>query len=325
MAKNILITGCAGFIGSCLAKNLLLDGFNVVGLDNYDSFYSRGIKELRINDLKGYSNFSFFEEDVLKIHEVLNPQDIDVCIHLAAKAGVLHSVKNPFSYFHNNVNSTTHLLNFLSLNKHIKFLMGSSSSIYDDGNHDMNLFKEDFTPIRPMSPYSHTKYICEQICDVWHHNSSMDILKLRFFSVYGCQMRPDLAIYKFSRQILEGKTITLFGDGRSRRDYTHIDDIVDGINLAVKYSLDNEAINESFNLGNANPVELSELIKLLSEIFQIPARVNHDNSFSEEMTFTGAHLEKSRKMLGYHPKYNLREGLLSMSEWLAQNPYGTTY
>ena len=308
MAKNILITGCAGFIGSSLARSLLLDGFNVIGLDNYDPFYSREIKELRIIDLKEYSNFSFFNEDVLKIHKVLNPQEIDICIHLAAKAGVIHSVKNPFSYFHNNVNSTIHLLNFLSHNKHIKFLLGSSSSIYDDRNHNMNLFKEDSTPIRPMSPYSHTKYICEQICDAWHLNSSMDILKLRFFSVYGCQMRPDLAIYKFSRKILEGKIITVFGDGSSRRDYTHINDIVDGIKLAIKYSLNNKAINESFNLGNANPVELNDLIKMLSEILQIPAKINHDNSYSEEMTFTGADLEKSSKILGYNPKYNYREG-----------------
>ena len=223
MSKKVLITGAAGFIGSSLADDLLAKGFSIMGIDNFDSFYTRDIKETNISNALKHNLYSFQEGDIRDM-EFLNSCFSgfrpDIVIHLAAKAGVRPSIKDPASYYDVNVNGTLNMLEAMRKNKIGRMLFASSSSVY--GNNKKIPFAESDNVDFPVSPYAASKKACELLCHTYHHLFDMDIFCLRFFTVYGPRQRPDLAINKFTRALLNDEPITLFGDGSTSRDYTHI-------------------------------------------------------------------------------------------------------
>ncbi|MDP4222310.1 MAG: GDP-mannose 4,6-dehydratase [Bacteroidota bacterium] len=316
MNKRILITGVAGFIGSSLADNLIRNNCIVFGIDNFDPFYERSVKEKNIADVSKQPGFSFQEGDIRDSHFIercileFRP---DVIVHLAAKAGVRPSIKDPATYYDVNVAGTLTILEVMKKNSIKKMIFASSSSVY--GNNEKVPFSEKDNVDYPISPYAATKKAGELLCHTFHHLYEMDIFCLRFFTVYGPRQRPDLAIYKFTRAIMKEEPLTLYGDGTSSRDYTYIDDIVHGIKLAISRVRGFEVIN----LGDSEPVSLGELVRLLEKITCRKA-VRHYLPAQEGDVFrTYADIRKAGKMLNYKPATNIESGIARFVEWFREN------
>jgi UDP-glucuronate 4-epimerase len=257
--NKILVTGCAGFIGSHLTELLLNNGFQVIGIDNFDSFYSEKIKKNNLSVSLSKNNFQFYQFDVndrKQLSEINN--DIDVVIHLAAKTGVLPSLKNAAGYIKTNIEGTNSILDFIVEREIKKLIFASSSSVY--GNTDNIPFVESQEVNHQISPYAFTKRSCELLNYFYHQQYNIDIINLRFFTVFGPRQRPDLAIHKFVRKILNDETLTVYGDGNTARDYTYVDDIVSGIFGAMNYLVSKKGIYDTFNIGNNQPVKLNELL-----------------------------------------------------------------
>ena len=251
---NILLTGAAGFIGSSLADKLLASGHTVTGLDNYDGFYPREIKEQNISNAVNHPNFSFIEGDICDstVWEKLDGHKFDQVIHLAAKAGVRPSMKNPIGYNETNIMGTTYLLEYARNNKVPKVIFASSSSVY--GVNKNLPWSVDDKSLQPISIYASSKLSGEALCSLYQQHFGLKVIALRFFTVFGPRQRPDLAIHKFVKAIDNGQPIPVFGDGQTFRDYTYIEDIVSGIMGAMNY--DNQEF-EIFNLGNTHTVSLT--------------------------------------------------------------------
>lgn len=251
--KTILVTGAAGFIGSHLCERLISQEDFVIGLDNFDSFYNRKIKESNIQNLLKSDKFKLVEGDIRKSDCVdsICKKDIDVIVHLAAKAGVRPSIEDPLSYSDVNINGTMVMLEAAKKFNIEKFIFASSSSVY--GNNKKVPFSEVDNVDNPISPYAATKKAGELICYTYHNLYKINISCLRFFTVYGPRQRPDLAIHKFAKLIAAGKSIPVFGDGSMMRDFTFIDDIIDGVMAAIKKC----SGYEIYNLGESRPLSLT--------------------------------------------------------------------
>ena len=307
-----LVTGAAGFIGSHLCERLLSEGWAVVGVDNFDSFYSREIKESNISDCLSNKQFKLIEGDIRDgecVDDLCSKEKFDIIIHLAAKAGVRPSIEDPVGYQDVNIKGTLVMLEGARNHGVKKFIFGSSSSIY--GNNEKVPFCESDNVDFPISPYAATKKAGELLCHTYSHLYDIDITCLRFFTVYGPRQRPDLAIHKFSRLIESGEAIPVFGDGSMRRDFTYIIDIIDGVMGAI----DNCQGYEIYNLGESQPVRLDELIKAIEEALGKKATINRLPVPPGDVRQTYADVSKAVSRLGYNPKVGLKEGLTEFVKW----------
>ena len=318
--KNILVTGGAGFIGSHLVRRLLSDNiWNVTVFDDFNEFYSPEIKRENIREFDGNENLKVFEGDICSsetVEKVFGAGDFDVIVHLAAWAGVRPSLLNPKLYAQVNVSGTLNLLEAAKDHSVKQFVFGSSSSVY--GSRCEVPFSETDVIQNPISPYAATKAAGELLCHTYSHLYDLRTVCLRFFTVYGASQRPDLAIHKFSKLIAEGKPIPVFGDGKTRRDYTYVDDIIHGVRAAIDYD---KTPNEVFNLGESQTVELNELIRLLEENLEKKAMIDRQPMQPGDVPQTFADISKARELLGYNPQTKIAEGITKFVKWFKkQNP-----
>ncbi|MGB2753645.1 MAG: GDP-mannose 4,6-dehydratase [Phycisphaerae bacterium] len=315
---RVLVTGAAGFIGSHMVDQLLADGHDVVGVDNFDPFYDRGVKERNLEAARRHRRFALVEADLrdtAAMAELVSSRGpFDVILHLAAKAGVRPSIQDPLGYEQTNILGTMNLLEPAVRARPLpRFVFGSSSSVY--GNNVKVPFSETDPVDNPISPYAATKKGGELICYTYHHLYGLPVFCLRFFTVYGPRQRPDLAIHKFTRKILAGEPIDMYGDGTSSRDYTHIDDIVSGVSCAVERCRGYEVIN----LGSKYPVTLKEMIETVAEACGRRASVHRLPMQPGDVEHTFADIEKASRLLGYAPSVPFREGVKRFVEWLRAN------
>ncbi|HYM93300.1 MAG TPA: GDP-mannose 4,6-dehydratase, partial [Chitinophagaceae bacterium] len=300
------------FIGSHLGEKLLSNGHSVVGLDNFDSFYARKFKTENLKILNNSDAFTFIEADIRNISSLRNifiNNKIDIVIHLAAKAGVRPSMENVAEYYEVNMGGTVNLLECMREYGISKLIFGSSSSVY--GNNAKVPFSENDAVDHPISPYAATKRSGELLCHVYTHLYKFDISCLRFFTVFGPRQRPDLAIHKFTRLIDEGKPVPFFGDGSTARDYTYIEDIVNGITC----SADNLKGFNIYNLGESRIVTLKELVQVIENSLGKKAILNELPLQQGDVNITYADISKAKKEIGYDPKYNFEKGIRKFTEW----------
>jgi len=324
--RTIIITGCAGFIGSSLAERLLSENHRVLGLDNFNNFYSPKLKHQNIEEIQNCKNnhlFLFVEGDIRKKSSVDNvfraalnfssPDNI-ILIHLAAMAGVRPSLKKPFLYSDVNIGGTINLLEACKEHKINKHIFASSSSVY--GNNKKIPFSEEDPVDCPISVYAATKKSGELICNTYAHLYSIKTIILRFFTVYGPRQRPDLAIHKFTQKIIDNQTISVFGDGKSKRDYTYIDDVVDGVIKAIdRFGNNSSNISELYNLGGGDPIALHLLIEMIERKLRKKAVINWQPDQIGDMKITCADISKSHLILGYTPSTQIEEGLSKFIAW----------
>ena len=311
--RNILITGGAGFIGSNLIDVLIRDPNNkITCLDNFDPFYDPQVKRNNILSHLKKSNYKLVEVDIRNFHQMKSKlaNHYDTIIHLAAKVGVKSSLKEASVYTEVNINGTQNLLELTRQLKCKQFIFGSSSSVYGVNSHTP--WSEDDYALKPISPYASTKISGELLGHVYSHLFKFQFIGLRFFSVYGPRLRPDLVIHKFTKRILEGKPIDIYGNGKTKRDYTYVDDIVSGIISALDYS---GSQYEIINLGNNEPVELYQLLHFLEKILGKKAKVNKLPTQAGDVPTTFADIRKAQKILNYQPRTNLMGGLKNFVDW----------
>lgn len=309
---NILVTGAAGFIGSHVCEHFVELDHHVIGIDNFDDFYSIKFKHSNLAELHGNSKFQFHEADIRDsnaLHSIFSSNQIDIVIHLAAKAGVRPSIDFISEYYDVNVNGTVSLLESMRINKVKKMLFASSSSIY--GNNPKVPFSETDRVDDPISPYASTKKSGELLCHVYNHLYGFDITCLRFFTVFGPRQRPDLAIHKFTRLIDEGKPIPFYGDGSTSRDYTYIDDIVNGVSCALNY-LNGYRV---YNLGESKVINLKKLVQTIENSLGKKAILNQLPLQQGDVNITYADISKSKAEIGYNPKYDIETGIKKFVEW----------
>ena len=313
---KILLTGCAGFIGSHTLDRLLADGHQVIGLDNFDPFYDRALKAANIAAHADHSGFELLEADLAdietyqKLRFMVGKEPVDAIIHLAAKAGVRPSIEDPVGYQRANVIATQNLLEFAKDEGIKQFVFASSSSVY--GVNPNVPWSEKHDVSGPISPYASTKVSCELLGHVYSHLYGIRFLGLRFFTVYGPRQRPDLAINKFVRLIEAGEPIPVFGDGSTRRDYTYIADIVEGILGSLHYKGSNY---EVINLGNDQTVTLSEMIKMIEEVVGKSAIIDRQSEQPGDVPQTWADVSKANKLFGYKPSISFKDGVSQFYEW----------
>lgn len=312
---KILITGSAGFIGSHLAE-ALVDDHKIIGLDNFCDFYDPQIKWQNINKLQKSRNFQIIQADIRdqkQLEEVFRLNKIDLVIHLAAMAGVRPSIADPQLYTEVNINGTVNLLEASKKNGVKNFIFASSSSVY--GNNKKVPFAESDPVDFPISPYASTKKAGELICHTYHHLEKISMALLRFFTVYGPRQRPDLAIHKFARKILSNETIPVFGDGSTQRDYTYIDDIIDGILRSIDF-VNNGCKYEIFNLGESQTISLSKMIRTIENALEMKAEKKILPLQPGDVKRTYADISKSKKILGYDPQVDFKTGIEKFVHWL---------
>jgi len=313
---NFLVTGGAGFIGSHVCERLLQTGHAVWALDDLNSFYDPALKQRNLDELKALGKpFTFVKGDITYrpvLDRLFKGTRFDQVIHLAARAGVRPSLAEPALYQRVNVEGTVRLLEAARLAKVKKITIASSSSVY--GVNAKVPFSEDDPIFSAISPYAASKLACEALGHVYHHVYGMDVVMLRFFTVYGPRQRPDLAIHKFAHLIRAGKAIPMFGDGTSARDYTYVTDIVDGV-MAVSHK---EFGYQIFNLGESQTVRLSYLIKLLEEALGKKAIIDHQPSQPGDVPITYANIGKARSLLGYSPGIKIEQGIALFVDWFRQ-------
>ena len=310
---KVLVTGFSGFIGSHLTERLLKEDFEVFGIDDFNDYYDPKIKERNISDFKTHKNFSFSKSDIRdknKINEIFKEHRFDIVIHLAARAGVRPSLQLPLLYEEVNVLGTLNLLEAAKETSCKKFIFGSSSSIYGECKNIP--FKETELDLKPISPYGVSKLTGEKYCHAYHHLYKMSVICLRFFTVYGPRQRPDLAIYKFTKLIEEGKPIPVFGDGGYKRDFTYITEIIDGIMSSINY---NKTSFEIFNLGESHTTSVIELVKLLEGALNKKAVIDWQPNQPGDVPLTYADVSKAEKLLGYKPRTAPEEGIKKFVEW----------
>ncbi len=311
--QKALITGAAGFIGSHLCERLLDEGLVVVGIDNFDDFYDPQIKRENIGTCLNNKNFRLIEADIRDRTAMDKAAEgIEIIVHLAAKAGVRPSIAQPLLYADVNINGTMVLLEAAIKHKIGKFVFGSSSSVY--GNNEKVPFSEDDSVDFPISPYAATKKACELICHTYHHLYGIDISCLRFFTVYGPRQRPDLAIHKFSKLIEQDKPIPVYGDGSMMRDFTYIDDIIDGTTAAMSKC---EGFN-IYNLGESKPVTVNDLIGAIEKALGKKAIREYLPLQPGDVNRTYADITKAARELGYNPSTPIPDGLAKFTAWLRQ-------
>ncbi len=312
MMRHALVTGGAGFIGSHLVDRLLAEGWRVTVVDNFDPFYDPAIKEANIKPHLENPNYRLVRADIrdLETLRLELREDYDVIVHLAAKAGVRPSLKDPINYQEVNLQGTRNMLEIARTRNIPQFIFGSSSSVY--GVNPNVPWREDEQDLRPVSPYALTKLGGERLCQM-NCLLGLRVVVLRFFTVYGPRQRPDLAIHKFARLMLEGKPIPVYGDGSSRRDYTYIDDIIQGVRAAMDYTA---TPFEVINLGNNCTVSLMEMIRTLEETLGIKAELDFLPPQLGDVPQTWADVEKAERLLDYKPATYFESGLIEFWKWM---------
>lgn len=314
--KKVLITGQAGFIGSHLAKRLLSLGYQVVGVDNYNDYYDPNQKRKNVREFEDNQNYKEYRVDITDekaLTKVFDQNQIEVIVHLAARAGVRPSIKKPKLYRKVNVVGTKNLLKLAKDYKVKQFVMASSSSVY--GNQEKVPFSETDKLDKPVSPYAETKLKAEKLCHEYAEKHGLLMTVLRFFTVYGPKGRPDMAPYLFTEKILKNQPITRFGDGSTSRDYTYIDDIVEGIVKAIEKPFEFEIIN----LGNNKPVKLSQFIESIEDLTNKTFKIIQEPRHPADVPRTFADISKAKKLLNWEPKIDLKVGMKQFIDWfLAQ-------
>ena len=312
MSSRILVTGGAGFIGSHLCERLLNDGKEITCLDNFNDFYDPEVKRDNIRSLEDNRSFTLHEGDIRDrdmVDGIFEEHRPDAVVHLAAMAGVRPSIEDPVLYADVNLTGTCVLLDTVRRFPVTNFVFGSSSSVY--GAQEKVPFSEKDQVSRPISPYAATKVAGEQICYTYHHLFGIPVTCLRFFTVYGPRQRPEMAIHQFTRLIRDGEPVSVFGDGSSKRDYTYIDDIIDGIVC----SLDRPFGYEIFNLGESKTIALGELVSLLEDRIGIKAVRRELPDQPGDVPITFADISRARDKLGYNPSVDIEEGIDRFLEW----------
>lgn len=321
---NILVTGGAGFIGSHLVDKLIKDKNEIIIIDSFNNYYDPKIKENNIKEIKETIKANNLKTDSLKtyredirneeiIKEIFKNENIDIVVHLAAMAGVRPSINNPKLYYDINITGTLNLLEACKENNINKFIFASSSSVY--GNNKTTPFSEDDNVDYPISPYASTKKSGELLCHTYHTLYGISIACLRFFTVYGPRQRPDLAIHKFTNLALQNKEIPFFGDGKSERDYTYIDDIIDGVVKAVNWIDEDEIKYDVFNLGESQTISLNKMVETIESKLGRKIKINKLPMQPGDVKRTYADISKSKKVLGYDPSTSFEEGIEKFIEW----------
>jgi len=312
---KVFVTGAAGFIGSHLCERLLSQGCLVIGVDNFDDFYDPQIKRRNIQNCTKNDNFQLIRADIRDkaAMDTAIGSGVDIIIHLAAKAGVRPSIAQPLLYADVNVNGTTVLLEAARKHKVSKFIFGSSSSVY--GNNKKVPFSEDDNVDFPISPYAATKKAGELICHTYHHLYSMDITCLRLFTVYGPRQRPDLAIHKFATLIEDDKPIAIYGDGNMMRDFTYIDDVIDGIVAAIKQLITGHGFS-IYNIGCSHPITVNDLVTEIEKALGKTAKREYVPAQPGDVQRTYADIAKAGRELGYNPATTIETGLAKFIAWL---------
>jgi len=319
--RTVLLTGVAGFIGSHTAERLLERGDRVLGLDNFDPFYPEEQKRRNLRGALAHPNFRLIEGDCADpdtFEKSINGVRPDVIVHLAAKAGVRPSIEDPLGYNRANVIGTQVMLDFARTRRIERFVFASSSSVYGDSTPVP--FAEEGSADLPISPYAASKRSGELMCHTYHHLYGIGVLALRFFTVYGPRQRPDLAIRKFTTLMLEGRPVPIFGDGTTARDYTWIDDIVQGVVAAVDRT---ERVPKEFavvNLGGSQTTSLSRMVGLIADSLQVSPTIDRLPCQPGDVRQTYANLDRAREMLGYCPRMPIEEGIPRFVDWLKAEP-----
>lgn len=314
--KTYFITGGAGFIGSSLSKRLLDEGNRVITIDNFCDFYDQKLKENNIEEFQNNSNYKLYRGDIRDRHiiqSIFDENEIDVVMHLAAMAGVRPSIEDPILYQEVNCLGTQNILEEMKLHHISNLVMASSSSVY--GNCKEVPFREDMVVDYAISPYAATKKANEVMTHVYHKLFNMNVIMLRFFTVYGPKQRPDLAINKFTRLMLNGEEIPMFGDGSTSRDYTYIDDIVDGICRSCDYVMNHENVYEILNIGSNHPISLKEMIVTIGKVLNIEPNINQLPMQPGDVDRTFADISKAKHLLGYEPQTSFEEGIRKFVQW----------
>jgi len=309
---RILVTGAAGFIGSQLTDVLLARGYSVAGIDDFNDFYDPALKRANVARALTDSRFTLHEIDICDeeaVTKVFADTAPEVVVHLAARAGVRPSLESPNLYHRVNVIGSQHILDACRMVKPSHLVFASSSSVYG-GLTDVP-FTESMDISRPISPYAATKRMNELMAHVYSHVYGLDVTVLRFFTVYGPRQRPDMAVHKFVRLIDEGKPVPMFGDGSTSRDYTYIDDIIDGVVRAI----DKPFQYEIFNLGESRTTALRDLIGLIAKCVGKPAVIDQQPMQPGDVAITYANIDKARSILGYAPRFPIEEGISRFVEW----------
>lgn len=318
--KTYFITGGAGFIGSSLTERLLKEENKVIVIDNFCDFYDIKIKENNVKELLQNENFKLYRGDIRDrevLRKIFDENNIDIVMHLAAMAGVRPSIENPILYQEVNCMGTQNILEEMNVHNVKNLVMASSSSVY--GNCKEVPFREDMVVDFAISPYAATKKANEVMTHVYHKLFDMNVIMLRFFTVYGPKQRPDLAINKFTRMMLNNEEIPMFGDGTTSRDYTYIDDIVDGIIKSCEYSMNNNNVYEILNLGNSSPVSLKEMINTIGEALGIDPKIKQLPMQPGDVDRTYADISKAKKLIGYEPKVSFNQGIENFVKWYKEN------
>lgn len=310
---NFLVTGGAGFIGSHVCERLLRDWHSVWVLDDLNPFYDPKLKQANLKEVESLGRpFEFVKGDICDraaLDKLFSKVKFDTVIHIAARAGVRPSIQEPALYQRVNVEGTVNVLEAARSNGVGKVIMASSSSVY--GVNSKVPFREQDPIFKAISPYAASKLACEALGHVYHRLYDMDIVMLRFFTVYGPRQRPDLAIRKFAQMILDGKPIPVFGDGSTARDYTYIDDILNGITACIPRKFGYEIIN----LGESQIVRLDQLIELLEEALGKKAIIDTQPLQPGDVPLTFADVTKARRLLGYEPQVKIEEGIRRFAQW----------
>ena len=313
---SVLVTGGAGFIGSHLCERLLADAFEVVSLDSYDDFYDPAIKRGNLARCRDHARFTEVEGDIRDAATLDKLPEVDTIIHLAARAGVRPSIHEPVLYQDVNVGGTLALLELSRKRRIRRFVFGSSSSVY--GNNEKVPFSEDDSVDCPISPYAATKKAGELLCHTYHHLHGLGVLCLRFFTAYGPRQRPDLAIHKFARLMTVGEPIPRFGNGTTERDYTYVDDILQGVTAALEYVKAHPDAYEIINLGESRTVSLNEMIDTVSRALGVPPAIDELPLQPGDVLRTYADVSKARALLSYAPRTGFQEGVRRFVEWFRE-------
>lgn len=319
---NVLLTGGAGFIGSHVADRLAARGDHVIIVDSFDPFYDPRVKRRNIESALETGKVELIETDICDhavLSDSLDAVGIDAIIHLAARAGVRPSLERPLDYIRTNVEGTQSVLEIARRRGVRPFVLGSSSSVYGDST--AVPFREDAPADAPISPYAATKRAAELICHAHAELHGSSIAALRLFTVYGPRQRPDLAIHKFAKLMLAGSEIPIYGDGTTERDYTYIDDIVDGIERALDWCVNADAATfEIMNLGESMTTPLSRLIELIAAELQVTPRLRQLPHQPGDVQRTFADVGRARELIGYDPQTSMEEGIRRFVEWLRAQP-----
>lgn len=314
--KTVLVTGCAGFIGSNLTKSLLEKGFRVVGVDNFDDTYDVSFKESNIALFSGNANFAIHRVDIRDLPEltaVFEKEKPSYVVHLAAKADTRKAVDIPRIYTSVNIDGTLNILELCREYPVENLVIASSSSVY--GNSSNVPFTEDQPADRPISPYGATKRAIEHLAHTYHHNFGMNITCLRYFNAVGENNRPGMVPYIWTEKLLKGEGLEISGDGSRKRDYTYIGDIVRGTVLAMEKPLGFEVIN----LGNNTPASLNELLAIFEKVIGTTAKARSRPSTKPSVEVTYADITKAKKLLGWEPEVSLEEGITRLVAWFRAN------